>query len=186
MVAIAEEACRLLVEQSFPIVSSLALSRWEEAPDGTGLYEKEFLEKLQQRSEELIQTQKELVETQKELVSLQRQLLEKREEVISSVKSTAETEIKSFSGVLKKGCATALAPQRLRSAMAVVSEDRGCNLVVHGLAEENKEDMSAEIGDLLSALSEKPPIQSVERLGKPNDNATWPVKEQRQPVERTE
>ena len=79
------------------------------------------------------------MEAQDKLVKLQCELLEKRDKEITAVQSTAEKEIKTFSSVLKKGCDTALAPQRVRQAIVVGTEDRTSNVIVHGLTDEPTE-----------------------------------------------
>eukprot|EP00116_Pleurobrachia_bachei_P003560 sb/3463822/ len=72
---------------------------------------KKVEKELKTRSEELIKTQRDLVAAQEELIKMQRQLLEKRETEIAAVQTTTQEEMKSF--VVKKECATALAPKKI-------------------------------------------------------------------------
>ena len=141
------------------------------------LWVKQLEEELKLQSKELIKTQRDLVAAQEELLKIQRQLLEKREEEITAVQSTAQKEMKSFATVLEKGCAAALAPKNIQSAIVAASEDRGCNIIIHGLEElkENSDDLETQLKSLFSELEEAPKVKSVERLGKQNSSAR-PVK----------
>jgi hypothetical protein len=116
----------------------------------------------------LIKAQRDLVAAQEELLNIQRQLLEKREVEITAVQSTAQQEIKSFSSVLKEECATALAPKKIQSAIVAASEDRGCNIIIHGLEESTNGDVELEtqVESLLVELGETQNVKSVERLGR--------------------
>ena len=45
--------------------------------------------------------------------------------------------MKSFASVLETEVATALAPKKIQSAFVAASDDRGCNIIIHGLDELN-------------------------------------------------
>jgi hypothetical protein len=164
----AEKACHLLVERCYPLLDHLSIDVEE--------YERRII----QCQEELITAQRSLVEAQERLVKLQCQLLEKRDEEISAVQSTAEQEIKSFSSVLARECDTALAPQRIRTAISTATEDRLCNLVGYGLEdskEEQESDLKTKMGHMMKSWEfEMTEIKSCYRLGRFVDGTNRPVK----------
>ena len=120
--------------------------------------------KVMECQEELISAQRALVGAQAELVKLQGQLLENREQAITDVQTAAKEEMRSFSSVLQKGCETALAPHRIQKAVtaATSSDDRSCNIVIHGLTDSpgDSEELLPEMWTTL-AESEKPPVRAL-------------------------
>eukprot|EP00116_Pleurobrachia_bachei_P010186 sb/3470448/ len=114
-----EGACRILIEQAFPITEQMNNVGYVD------LRKKKLERELKRQSKELIKTQKNLVAAQEELLNIQMQLLEKREVEITAVQSTAQKEMKSFASVLEKEWASALAPKKIQSAIVAASEDRG-------------------------------------------------------------
>ena len=168
-----EGACRILIEQSFPVTEELSTVGYET------LKINELEKELKKQSKELIKTQRALVAAQEELIGIQKQLLEKREVEITAVQSTAQQEMKSFASVLEKECASALAPKKIQSAIVAASEDRGCNIIIHGLEElknsTDSDELETQIKSLFSELEEAPKVESVERLGKQSSSAR-PVK----------
>lgn len=159
-------AGRLLIERVYPVMKS----QYSGAKK-CGELEK----KLMERQEELISAQRALVGAQAQLVKLQEQLLEKREEVITDVQTTAKEEIRCFSSVLRKECATSLAPQRIQRAVAAASEDKSCNIVIHGLTD-SPGDEEELLPELWTTLAEKPMVKSVQRLGRFTAGQTRPMK----------
>ena len=166
-----ESACRIFIEQSFPVGEQLSHMGYETTM--MRQYEKE----LKSHSKELIETQRKLVAAQEELLSIQKQLVEKREVEITAVQTTAQQEIKSFASVLEKECATALAPKKIQSAIVAASEDRGCNIIIHGLEElnEKSDELETRVKCIFTELEEAPVVSSLERLGKQSQTAR-PVK----------
>ena len=163
-----EKVCHLLMERCYPVLDRLS-NEVEETE-----------RRLLDSQEELIAAQRTLVESQDTLVKLQCQLLEKRDKEITAVQSTAEEEIKSFSSVLKKGCDTALAPQRVRQAIVVATEDRASNVIVHGLCDdptENNLDLEHDIKGVFNYMGTCiTGICSMKRLGKYKEGSDRPVK----------
>ena len=164
----AEKTCELMIEMVYPALRHMS-SDVEECE-----------KRLMQCQEELIASQRLLVETQDRLVKLQCQLLEKRETEISEVQTTAQEEIRSFSDVLQKSCDTALAPQRVRRAIAVATEDRSSNIIVHGMSDSPSEDSGAlkvSVGNLIRKLGQdEGNVVSMERLGVFKEGSVRPVK----------
>ena len=162
-----ERACRILVEQSFPITEQVSDVGYETFK--VNLLEKE----LKSHSKELIKTQRDLVAAQEELIKMQRQLLVKRDTEITAVQTTAQQELKSFATVLEKECASALAPKKIQSAIVAASDDRGCNIIIHGL--EESDELETQVKFMFAELEEAPVVTSLERLGKQCQTAR-PVK----------
>eukprot|EP00116_Pleurobrachia_bachei_P011356 sb/3471618/ len=108
---------------------------------------------------------------------MQRQLLEKRETEIAAVQTTAQEEMKSFAVVVKKECATALAPKKIQSALVAASDDRDCNIIIHGLEELNdkSDELETQVKSIFAELEEAPVVTSLVRLGKQSETAR-PVK----------
>ena len=60
---------------------------------------------------------------------------------------------------------------------AIEEEDRGKNLMVFGLGEEDEENLEEKIGELCTDLGEKPRITAVNRVGRRNSDGTCrPIK----------
>ena len=83
------------------------------------------------------------ISDQETIIKLQDKLIEKREEEISSVKSTVKTELKSYSSAVSKNCMAALSPKKIEAAVKKVAdkEDRSRNVVIYGVQEESGEDI---------------------------------------------
>ena len=95
--------------------------------------------------------------------------------MIVDVQIAAKEEINSFSSVLKKECETALAPNRIQKAVAAASEDRTCNIVIHGLTDSPGENEEL-LPELWTALGVKPLVKRTQRLGKFSAGQTRPLK----------
>ena len=113
-------------------------------------------------------------------MKLQCQLLEKRETEISAVQSKAQSEMKSFAYVVQRSCDTAVAPTRVRQAIGVLSEDRGCNIIMHGMVddeEEPREDMWLKLELFLREMKVNPTVVlGAERIEKYRKDKTRPIK----------
>lgn len=128
-----------------------------------------------------------VIESQESVIKLQEQLIESKNEqleslqttVKSSVKETVKAEFKSYSSVVEGHVQNlSVAPATLKSVVkqVVEEEDRGRNIMVFGLAEEEDELLSDKVHDVLQTIGEKPKIE-VCRVGKRNaSKAARPVK----------
>jgi hypothetical protein len=114
----------------------------------------------------------ELISHQKTIIDLQEKLIEKKDEELGAVKTavqtTVQSEMNSYSSVLRKTCNEALAPRRMQAAMksVAVDEDRSKNLIVYGLAETKEENLEEKVSEVLQHLGEKPRIVNCCRMGK--------------------
>ena len=83
----------------------------------------------------------------------------------SAVLQTAATAV-------NETCVNALAPSKIRSALASASIDRSCNLMVYGLAESDQHADRALVKELFEHLSEAPVLSEVVRLGKTGEEGS--------------
>eukprot|EP00116_Pleurobrachia_bachei_P012780 sb/3473042/ len=81
---------------------------------------------------------------------------------------------------MAKECDTALAPQRIRTAISSATEDKLCNLVGYGLEdskEEQESDLKTKMGHMMKSCEfEMTEIKSCYRLGRFVDGTNRPVK----------
>ena len=121
---------------------------------------------------------KEKVEDQKAIIHLQSQLIEKKQDDVHSFKETFKEEVKSFANTVTTSCANALAPKQLEIAVKKIkeSEDRSRNLMIHGLAEEDDENLKSKVAEIFSTLEEKPLFSIPCRVGKLVNGSVRPVK----------
>ena len=129
----------------------------------------------------------ELIVAQQKVVNLQEELLEKKNEelqslksnVTSTVQSTVKREIRSFSEALKSVPEkSALCEEKLKTVVrsAISEDDRSRNLIIHGLKEENDEQLSEKASCLFEKLGGIKPRVEVCRIGKSAENTIRPVK----------
>ena len=131
--------------------------------------------------------QRKLIQSQETVVVLQQQLLECKDEqlravtssVTSSVQETVKEEFRSYSSVVMSGQQDqgTVLPGNIVSVVkkVVEEEDRSRNVMVFGLVEDDSEDLTAKIGDIMDVIGEKPKME-VCRLGKAKDGRPRPVK----------
>ena len=120
----------------------------------------------------IIDLQKKLIEKQEEL---QDKLTVKKEEDLGAVKSVVQSEMKTYSSLLKNTCSNAFAPKKIHAAVkqAKEEEDRSKNLILFGVEELENEDLEATVSVVLEHLNEKPSILDCYRIGKQSvDNDT--------------
>ena len=97
---------------------------------------------------------------------------------MQNFKETVQKEVQSYAGVVASTCATALSPKKLHTVVKSIqdTEDRSRNIMIHGLAEKNGEDLKESVADIFSQLGEKPMFSIPCRVGKPVVGSMRPVK----------
>ena len=116
----------------------------------------------------------ERIADQKKIIELQQKIIDNKdlelENVKNEMKSAVQSEIKSYSSVLKTTCSQALAPRRVQAALktAAAEEDRSKSLIIYGIEEKKEEKLEETVLDILAHLDEKPRIVSCCRVGKDN------------------
>ncbi len=76
-----------------------------------------LLEKGEPLIERIELLQEEKIKDQAAIINLQNKLIEKREEEISAMKTTVESEMKTYSSAVTKSCRVALAPSKIQAAV---------------------------------------------------------------------
>ena len=118
--------------------------------------------------DEIDQLKDEKIADQNTVIKLQGQLLEKKSEDLTSVQATVQSELKTWSSVVKNSCSKALAPKKMKAALKRASEeeDRSQNLVIYGLPEKSEEILEKRVLEVLENIDEKPRIVSCCRMGR--------------------
>ena len=132
------------------------------------------------RDSEIIELQSEISALKDKIISMKDTMLEKS---VSAVQTVVKDEIQNYSAVLqtaasavKQTCASALAPSKLRTAIATASVDRSTNLMVYGLPEGDQQSDRTSVKELFEHLSEAPVLSEVTRLGKRSGEGVRPVR----------
>ena len=120
----------------------------------------------------------EKIKDQEMIIHLQNQLVEKKDEEINSMKSTVQTELKSYSSALSQSCKAAVAPKKIEAAVKRVSdkEDRSRNVIIYGVTEESGENLNQCIESILTEIEEKPRIMDCCRIGNVQQDKCRPIK----------
>ncbi|KAL5254876.1 hypothetical protein ACHWQZ_G014352 [Mnemiopsis leidyi] len=137
-----------------------------------------LLEKAVEMQSENQKLKDEKIKDHETIISLQNKLVEKKDEEISSMKSTVQTELKSYSSALSQSCKAALAPRKIEAAVKRVSdkEDRSRNVIIYGVKEESGEDLNQCIDSILTEIEEKPRIIDCCRIGNVKQDMCRPIK----------
>ena len=116
------------------------------------------------------------IEDQQTIIRLQGETIKKQSDELQSVHSTVQTELKGYSEVLKKTCTQVITQKNLKAVVreAVVRDDRGKNLMIYGLKEEEGEELKKKVSAVLEQLDEKPHMSTCSRVGK--EGSDKPVK----------
>ena len=130
---------------------------------------------------------------QKQIIGLQNLLIEKQGEQLNAVKSTVETEMKTYSAAVKstvqsemksissnisKTCTARMTPKTIEAAVQKVAdkEERSKNVIIYGLKEEKEEKLKNRVEEVLAEIGEKPLVKDCCRVGLKRDAATRPIK----------
>ena len=118
------------------------------------------------------------ISDQKKIIQLQGELIDKKNEELGSVKDTVETELKSYSSVLKESCSAALTPQKIASAVKQVNaqEDRSKNVIIFGLPEGQTENVESKVSEILNLLEEKPKVIDCRGIGHDHPGKPRPIR----------
>ena len=141
--------------------------------------EKEDLELFKSDVESKLNSLKEeKTADQKTIIELQHKLIDSQEQQLQSVKTTIQTEMKSYSTVLRESSIET--EKKVTAAIkkvAVKQEDvRSNNLVVFGVKEEQEGTLTQNVLDILEHLDEKPQISNCCQVGKQKEGSDRPIK----------
>ena len=133
---------------------------------------------LKSAAEELDALKNENMKLQNSTVCLQGELLQQKSDDLDSVKSTVETEIKSWAGVVQKSCSSisAVTPFKLKQAVkqAVSEEDRSSNFLIFGADEKISDEQL--LADIFLQTDTKPEVAEYYRIGAAKDEGNRPIK----------
>ena len=89
-----------------------------------------------------------------------------------------ETELKSYSLVLKERCSAAVKPHKIASAVKQdnAQEDKIKNVMDFGLAEGQKENVESKVSEILNMLEEKLIVIDCQRIGQHFPDEPRPIR----------
>ena len=109
---------------------------------------------------------------QKSLISLQQEVIQKKSEQLDSVKTTVQTEMKTWANVVTNSCSnvSTVTPKKLKAAVKSVvgEEDRTRNFVVYGTEEELEEEQWSNekwLDEIFNQIDVKPDVVEAYRVG---------------------
>ncbi len=122
--------------------------------------------------------QEEKISDQESIIKLQSKLIEKSEENFSAVKSTVETEMKSYASATAKNCSAVFHSKRLQAVVKNVNEksDREKNVVIYGVEEKQDESLTDTVEEILAEIDEKPLLKDICRVGIVRKETIRPIK----------
>ena len=111
--------------------------------------------------------QREKIDDQKEIIQLKDKVIAKKSDDLNEVKCTVQTEIKSFSSIVKKSCPATLSKRTIEAAVKSFSdkEDRSKNLIIYGIEETSGEVLGDKVGKVLEEIDEKPVVRDCQNWG---------------------
>ena len=142
---------------------------------------------LDKAREELLQGHRKISALQDEVSSLKDTVISLKDDILEKsvnvVQTVVKNEMQSYSTVLEtaatavnQACTSALAPSKIRSAIASAATDRSSNLIVYGLCEDAESSDSEKVKEIFEYLVEAPVISEVVRLGRSREEQIRPVK----------
>ena len=143
--------------------------------------------KLDAAQLELLECHRKMSTLQDEVSALKDSIIEMKdsqlERSMTAVQTVVKEEMSSYSSVLqsaattvKQSCESALAPTKLRAALASASSDRSSNLILYGLPETTDSSDIDQVKDIFQHLEEAPVLSGVERLGRRTEERVRPVR----------
>ena len=130
--------------------------------------------------------EEELLDCQREVISLQKKVIELQDSKLGTITETVQQDLKSWSTVVSRNCAAAVAPPRLKAALNLVSSpekqsadesEKQQNLMIFGLSElEEESGLEAAVTNILEEIGQKPPLTSCTRVGVRTEGRTRPVR----------
>ena len=120
--------------------------------------------------------QREKIEDQNEIIRLKDKVIEKKSDELKEVKSTVQTEIKSFSSIVKKNIPSTVTRKTIEAAVKSVcdQEDRSKNVIIYGIEESISEVLTDEVGKVLEEIDERPVMRDCVRVGVKRSGDTRP------------
>ncbi len=107
--------------------------------------------------------QKEKIGDQQKIIELQDEVIVKKSDEIKAIRTTVETEIKTYSSAVEKSCSAALSTKKIEAAVRKVADidDRSKNIVVYVNEESESENIQERVEGVLVEIREKPWLETV-------------------------
>jgi len=112
------------------------------------------------------------IEDKETIIKLKDEIISLKNEDLKSVSTTVQSQMKSFTDIVKENGKKAVVTQKkLTKAIKTVAEeeDRGRNLMIFGLQEDEEESLTDKVDELFSSIGEKPSVRDCVRIGKTSD-----------------
>ena len=138
-------------------------------------------EKMKQLKAELSSTKNQLIENQKWVISLQEKVIDCKEQQLEAVQTAVKTTVedsvkeqfKSYSDAVQENVMVcqpdgpSFTPEVLKKVVQSVvrQEDRSRNLMVFGIPEKEKENLTELVQNVFQEIGIKPTIETVSRVG---------------------
>ena len=128
---------------------------------------KNAVSSIDRSAKRIDELQKEKIDDQNKIIQLKDEVLERKSVVLNEVKSTVQTEVKSFSSIVKKNCPPTLSKKTVEAAVKSVcdKEDRSKNIIIYGIEENSGEMLPDKVEKVLQEMDEKPVIRDCVRVG---------------------
>ena len=124
-----------------------------------------------------------VIASQSQVIELQQKVLEKKSEeldavtkaVTTTVKESVQLECRGYAEAVKSSCNPVVSSQTLTDVVkeVVKEEDRSRDLIVFGLEDNQDEELSEKVCDLMETMGERPQTEA-DRLGKWSSEITSP------------
>jgi hypothetical protein len=123
--------------------------------------------KIDSNSKRIDELQSQKIDDQMKIIKLNEKVVEKKSAELNTVKSTVQTEMKSYSAIVKKNCPPSLTRKTIEAAVksACDKEDRSKNVIIYGLDETSGEVLPDKVGKVLKEINERPVIRDCVRVG---------------------
>jgi superfamily I DNA and RNA helicase len=129
---------------------------------------KNAVRRIDDANERIDELQKEKIVDQQTIIKLREQVIKKHSDGLKDVKSTVQTEMKSYSSIVQKTCSSALSTRKIAAAVKNVTDkdDRSKNVIIYGIEETSGEMLQNRVEQVLEVIDEKPVLR--ELVGSPS------------------
>jgi len=141
----------------------------------SGYQDNEQIKNLQTENQTL---KSETIIDKKTIIELQEKVIVQTENKLHDIQNTVQSEMKSFSSIVKDTCSAALAPSKIETVIKKVKleDSRDRNVIVYGVPEEPEEDLRREASAVFEDIGEQPRVVSCSRLGTTREGSIRPIK----------
>jgi len=141
----------------------------------SGYQDNEQVKNLQKENQTL---KSETITDKKTIIELQEKVIVQTEKKLLDIQNTVQSEMKTFSSIVKDTCSAAFAPSKIETVIKKVKleDNRDKNVIVYGVPEEPEEDLRHTVSAMLEEIGERPRVVSCSRLGTKGEGSVRPIK----------